>query len=141
MKMKITVRLSKKGSTIPQLLKSDADTPTIHNWGGIEGSQFFWGTSHDGEPSWLEFVKGGTTEELNDLKNKGAWGLLFIPIDSRYMIFSFGYSNYKLSVKKIELDFGLKVVLNTVDPTKIKSIDSKTHDEVIIKRRTQLRFV
>lgn len=137
MKMKVTVKLSKIGSTIPQLLKT-ASLPSIDNWGNINGSKFFWGTSHNGSPTWLEFIKAGTGTELGDLANRGAWGMLFIPIEKRYMIYSFGYSNHKLDIKKTELDFGLKVVLNTVNPTKIKSIDSKTHQEIVINRRTQL---
>lgn len=136
--MKLTVRLSKLGQTIPQLLKPNHGlTGPISNWANIKGSEMYYGTAYAGPPSWQPFIASGTSQALNNLSNIGALSILFIPISKRYMVFTFGHSISKLGVAGFERDFGLKVVLNTVDPTKIKSIDSKLVDTVILNKRMQ----
>lgn len=136
--MKLTVRLSKLGQTIPKLLKPNHGlTGPIPNWANIKGSEMYYGTAYAGPPNWQSFIASGTNQTLTNLSNIGALSILFIPINKRYMVFTFGHSISKLGVIGFERDFGLKVVLNTVDPTKIKSIDSKLVDTVILNKRMQ----
>ncbi|TKK66353.1 hypothetical protein FC093_17375 [Ilyomonas limi] len=137
--MKVAARLSKPNVAVKQLLRATSSlTGPIMDWGGIKGSELYHGTSYAGQPSWINFILTGTNSSLPALKNEGAAALLFIPINNRYIMFCFGYSNQHLSGFGIERDFGLRVVLNTVDPSKIKSIDSKIMGSVVMNRRTQL---
>ena len=130
--MKITARLSKPNISLKILLKTVHHlTGPIINWGEIEGSELYYGTVYSDEPSWIDFLVKGTNEKLEKLSNVGSAALLFIPINNRYMILSFGYANSKLSAYGLEKDFGLRVVLNCIDPEKVKSIDSKIIGNVI----------
>ncbi len=43
----------------------------------------------------------------------------------------------KLNIDAVEQDFGLRVVLNSVDPERLRSADVRTPDENTISRRTQ----
>jgi uncharacterized protein (TIGR04141 family) len=136
--MKLTVKLSKQNQTITSLLKSGHKlTGPISNWGGITGSEVYYGKAYSGPPSWVDFIASGTKTVLSKLNNSGAIALIFIPTGKRYMVFSFGHTISKLSAIGFERDFGLKVVLNTVDPKKIKSVDSKLVDTVVLSKRTQ----
>lgn len=137
--MKLTVKLSKPNKTILELLKQDHGLigPDL-NWNTIEGAELYYGTSYASEPTWVAFLSGGTNEPIADLNNRGALALLFIPVDNRYMLFSFGYGNHKVAAHGWEKDFGLKVVLNAIDPQKVKSVDAKTIDTVVMDRRIQL---
>jgi uncharacterized protein (TIGR04141 family) len=137
--MKLIVRLSKPGLSINQLLNANHRLfGPITNWANIAGAEVYYGNSYAKSPEWANFIATGTTQSINALSNSGAVALIFIPIKDRFMCFSFGHTTSKLSVIGFERDFGLKVVLNTVDPKKIKSIDSKTVDTVVTSRRIQL---
>jgi uncharacterized protein (TIGR04141 family) len=137
--MKISVKLSKKNSPISQLLKKTHKLKNhIDDWGNIHGCEVYYGISFAGEPSWKGLLSSGASGTISGLNNQGAAAIVFVPIDDRYMIFSFGYGVHQLSGLGIERDFGLRVVLNTVDPDSIRSIDSKTHDTVVKVQRIQL---
>jgi uncharacterized protein (TIGR04141 family) len=137
--MKITTRLSKPNVPIVRLLKSNHQlTGPVTNWAGITGSELYYGIVYAGTPEWLGFLTAGTNSVISNLSNQGAAALIFIPVNNRYMIFSFGYANSKLSSYGLERDFGIRVVLNSIDPTKVKSIDSKILGTVVMNRRTQL---
>ena len=81
------------------------------------------------EPSWLkDFFLG----ELSDFKlfTAGAKGLLLvsIPYKGKLRIFAvvFGHGRHLLNDGVTEERFGLKVVLNSVDPKNLRSIDKTT---------------
>src|SRR5690242_4925447 len=108
--MKLVVRLSKLNQTIPQLLKAGHGLfGPINNWGNIRGATFYYGTAYAGQPDWVNFVQSGTPTAIQNLNNRGAVGLLFIPIQRRYVIYTFGHTITKLSPLGFERDFGLKV--------------------------------
>lgn len=137
--MKLTVKLSKPLKPIIELIKQGHNlTGPIRNWNNIEGAALYYGTSHAGPPTWIGFLEMGTDADFTRLRNEGALALLFIPIEDRHMLISFGYGHPKLSATGWEKDFGLKVVLNTIDPRKVKSLDAKTVDTVVMLRKVQL---
>jgi uncharacterized protein (TIGR04141 family) len=55
----------------------------------------------------------------------------------RIFAFTYGYGRTLLDQSKFERDFGLKVVLNTVDPKSLRSIDCHTIEDVTIQTRSQ----
>lgn len=137
--MKLTTRLGKKGLTIKQLLKTNHSFKgPISPWNGIPGSELYYGQSYDGTPSWLDFLQTGSEQPLEDLKNQGAAALLFLPIDGRMMIYIFGYGLGSLVEGKTEWDYGIKVVLNSINANGIRSLDSKTIDRRAKNKRIQL---
>lgn len=52
---------------------------------------------------------------------KGA--LVFLPIDNRWIVLTFGMTYHQLKDNCYEYDFGLRTTLNALDPKKIKSTD------------------
>ena len=77
---------------------------------------------------------------MSDEKENGLiadFGFLIASGNSPKMFDLVKKSFNQVSSTGFERDFGLKVVLNTVDPKKIKSVDSKLVDTVTLNKRMQ----
>ena len=136
--MKLTIRLSKVDRPIGDLLRPDHGLTGPVDWGGIAGAVLYYGTAYAHPPGWVPFINSGLNGLIPNLNSEGAVAVLFIPVANRWVVYSFGYTAAKLNIAPFERDFGLKVVLNKIDPGKIKSIDSKTVDVIVTNKRTQL---
>ncbi len=66
---------------------------------------------------------------------KGA--IVFLPVEDRTFAITFGHVFHNLKSESYEYDFGLRVPLNSVDPDKLKSLDS-LRPENARRQRTQL---
>jgi uncharacterized protein (TIGR04141 family) len=86
-------------------------------------------------PWWLGFlgrhVKGG----LSNLFAASSGAALFVEANGRVFVVTFGQGRHLLNPEAFESDFGLKVVLNTVAPDQLKSVDAKTIDETTMHTR------
>lgn len=83
-----------------------------------EGSTLFVLDNVPREPWWKSYF--GVTKNLKQA-TKGA--LIFLPVGDRCFALSFGHVFHNLKDTAYEYDFGLRVTLNSVDPTKLKSTD------------------
>ena len=66
---------------------------------------------------------------------KGA--VVFLPVEGRTFAITFGHVYHNLRPESYEYDFGLRVTLNSVDPNKLKSLDSLAPENTR-RQRTQL---
>jgi uncharacterized protein (TIGR04141 family) len=87
-------------------------------------------------PGWLDFVGSGVAGELDGLVNAGTAALLLVQTAGRLFAFTFGHGRFLLRTDCWVRDFGLKVVLNTVDPDRLRSIELRVVEEMVISRRT-----
>ncbi len=130
---RISIRLLRDGK---QPADSVRDGVELATWAKIENAKVSFGTSGGGTPKWAKFLEL-TAEEQAKLNNSTAHGLLFVQASTRWFAVSFGMGHAKLDPDAFEEDFGLRVVLNTVDPEKLRSADIRTPDENTTSRRTQ----
>ncbi len=95
-------------------------------------------------PSWWEFIQHHfalpSIETGDNCYQPGA--LLFLNIStgngtSRFCAFTFGYGRFLLRQDSYEKDFGLRVVLNLVNPNQIRSLTAKTYDDLVIAKKIQ----
>lgn len=70
------------------------------------------------QPWWKNYW--GINKDLSQMQ-KGA--LLFLPINDRWMVMTFGMAYHKLKDNAYEYDFGIRTTLNALNPEKIKSTD------------------
>ncbi|HUT60594.1 MAG TPA: DUF6119 family protein, partial [Phycisphaerae bacterium] len=132
---------------IKQIYRSDED---ILKFGEIEASfplakaLSFSGAlhvrrQHDAEPKWVEFVRPHVHVQgaLKGLYNAGTAAVLLINAANRKFAVTVGYGRNLLIPESWERDFGLKVVLNTVDPASLRSIDCRNFDELTLQTRKQ----
>jgi uncharacterized protein (TIGR04141 family) len=88
-------------------------------------------------PKWLSFLQEGSDEKLEDVHNTSTRALLFINCEERLFAIAFGYGHYMLREDCYERGFGLKVTLNTVDPLKLRSLDTSNIEELTVQTRKQ----
>ncbi|HYG09221.1 MAG TPA: DUF6119 family protein [Pyrinomonadaceae bacterium] len=84
-----------------------------------EGSLLFVLDTPPRDPWWKGFF--GIPKALPQM-GKGA--LVFIPAAERWFALSFGHVSHHLDAESYEYDFGLKVTLNSVERSALKSTDS-----------------
>jgi uncharacterized protein (TIGR04141 family) len=129
----ISIRLLRVGKQPADSVRDGVD---LSAWAKLEGAQISLDTIGGGAPKWARFLDL-TAEERAKLTNSTAYGLVFVQASARWFAVSFGLGHVKLDPDAFEQDFGLRVVLNTVDPDKLRSADIRTPDENTTSRRTQ----
>lgn len=103
---------------------------------GMQGS-FFYSARPSSRPPWLTFVQPLLSGPQLSLTTSSASGLLVLKVDGRFFAFTFGYGRSFLDLSKVEHQFGLKVALNRIDPRHIRSLDTKTFEDMVVTKNTQ----
>jgi uncharacterized protein (TIGR04141 family) len=106
--------------------------PALHK----DRDSLFVKPSHPSPPRWLDFVKPHLeAEELPTILGSSSSGVLLVESSGRVLAVSFGYGRHLVRTEAVVQDFGLKVVVNSIDPQLIKSVDARTFDELTIHTR------
>ncbi|MCX7523429.1 TIGR04141 family sporadically distributed protein [Microbacterium sp. STN6] len=87
-------------------------------------------------PEWAKYVSPVLESNL-DVRTASASGLLILNAADRYFALSFGFGRSFLDPSKIERRFGLKVALNRIDTQQIRSLDTKTFEDMVVSKTTQ----
>ena len=130
---KLSIRLLKDGKAPADSLRDGVD---LEEWAQIDGALIALDTMGGGSPKWSNFL-ALTDAQKKRVTNLTAYGLVFLQASGRWFAISFGMGHVKLDPAAFEQDFGLKVVLNSVDPKQLKSADVRTPDENTLQRRSQ----
>lgn len=88
-------------------------------------------------PSWVKLFKPVVGIALDGLYNSGTAAVLFVTSAGRLFALTFGYGRALLKTDCHEENFGLRVVLNAVDPDKLRSVDAQSLSAVPVNRRSQ----
>lgn len=104
--------------------------------GNIQGKLFFKQADNK-KPDWISLFEPVVGNELNNLFSTGASVLFITQVETRFFAFIFGYGKFLLSPDSYEENFGLKVVLNAIDPEQVRSIDIQSLDAVPLNSRSQ----
>lgn len=81
-------------------------------------------------PKWAGLCEG-YIEDVSVLgRVTSAPAVLFVPSSGRLFALSFGQGRYLLNPGSSDERFGLRVVLNTIDPNSLRSIDKWTFDAI-----------
>ncbi|PPH21348.1 hypothetical protein C5C31_10030 [Rathayibacter rathayi] len=87
-------------------------------------------------PEWVKYVSPAL-EEGPEVRTASASGLLILQAAKRFFALSFGFGRSLLDPSKIERRFGLKVALNRIDAQQIRSLDTKTFEDMVVSKTTQ----
>lgn len=104
---------------------------------GLDG-RFYYVSPHSSAPLWVSFVQPVLADQLASIRTSSASGLLLVRASSRLFALTFGYGRSLLDLAKIEYQFGLRVALNRIDPTQIRSLDTKTFEDMVVTTNTQV---
>lgn len=130
---KLSIRLLRDGLEPKDGARDGVD---LEAWDKLEGALIMLDTMGGAAPKWSKFLEL-SDEQKKKVYNNTAFGLVFIPVAGRWFAVSFGMGHVKLDPTKFEQDFGLRIVLNSVDPNQLKSADVRTPDENTLSRRSQ----
>jgi len=86
-------------------------------------------------PKWVGYLTGQLDEDLGPLFAASASAVLLFEAADRVLALTFGQGRHLLDPECYEQDFGLRVVLNTVAPDQLRSIDAKTTEELTLHTR------
>lgn len=133
----ISVYLLKEHSTVETALKKSpyvVKTATPNSALPAADMQVYVRKGDPRPPWWQEYL--GITELLAQQTSAAA---AFIPVKQRMMVLTFGAGQHFLQEDSYAHDFGTRVVLNAVDPKKLKSADTLDPGSSQ-RRRTQIPF-
>lgn len=84
----------------------------------------------ESEPEWIDFVRKGLADPspLAKLKNRSVSAILLIEHSGRQFVLAFGHGRFMIEPRLIEDRFGIRVVLNSISPDEVASIDRQTFD-------------
>jgi uncharacterized protein (TIGR04141 family) len=103
--------------------------------------RFYLGSRSPHPPAWAPFVRAGVASDLTGLLNASTSGVLMLRAGGRLFALTFGFGRWLLRADSFERDFGLKVVLNKVNPDRLRSVELRVIEDVVISRRTDLSRV
>lgn len=86
-------------------------------------------------PRWQSFLAQHVSGSLEGLATASSAAVLMLESAGRLFAVTFGQGRHLLDTEAFEQDFGLKVVLNTVAPDQLKSVDARTIDETPVHTR------
>ncbi len=90
------------------------------------------------KPKWLDFISEYVQVNEDEIFNATNSFLLLIKKENRIFAINKGFGFGALNRKKLERGFGLRVVLNEIDPQKIKSVDVRKIDTTTKQKRVFL---
>lgn len=136
--MKLSIYLAKEGITEIEDVILDItslDVFEIDSNYSIDG-KIFVGLNDSNAPNWLGMLEGLTGEEIA-LENKSTRAVCLIKRSDRIFILVFGFGRYLINPELLVQDFGVKVVLNSVSHSTLRSIDLTKIDDIVVHTRTQ----
>lgn len=89
-------------------------------------------------PQWVGYLDSHVVGSLDGLFAASASAVLLFETEGRVFAATFGQGRHLLEPESFVKDFGLKVVLNTVAPDQLKSVDARTIDETAVHTRRDL---
>ena len=96
-------------------------------------------TSKPNAPPWKEFLDQGAVNPISGLSVAGASAALLFRASGRIFAATWGTAGrHMLNPDAIDNGFGLRVVLNSVDPDKLRTIDTANLETIGRSRVTQL---
>jgi uncharacterized protein (TIGR04141 family) len=134
---KLTISLLKEGLTRDQALR-DPTKVNSHRISSLskDHESLFTASSAPHPPSWANYLDPHVNGDLKGtLATASASAVLLLEASDRIFAFTWGQGRHLLESDAFEQDFGLRVVLNTVAPDQLKSVDAKTIDETTVHTR------
>ena len=138
--MSLSLRLLRQEWTVERALREDHELQEQRS----EAGRLFVGQSLALPPRWLDFVGEFASTALPRLVNQHCGAVLFLEVTpagknarKRIMALAFGVGHHSLDPDAFERGFGLRVVLNAVARSNLRSVDIATLDATTFQKRIQ----
>ena len=138
--MTLSVRLLRQHRAVENALRDDHELDEVE----AEVGRLFVGQAPSTPPTWAPFIGQFARVAVPRLRNQSCGAVLFLEIESdgpkptkRIMALTFGTGHHALDLDAFERRFGLRVVLNSVARSSLRSLDIATLDATTFLRRVQ----
>ncbi len=133
---KLTISLLKDGISREGVFR-DTASPTGYRVAALDSGAdlLFIDATPPHPPRWIGYLAPHTSGSLEGLFAASASAVLLVEASNRLFAITFGQGRHLLDQDNVEQDFGLRVVLNTVAPDQLKSVDAKTIAETTVHTR------
>lgn len=88
-------------------------------------------------PKWCDFLNPILTTNLTGIHNTSVSAVLFVKGNGRTFAVTFGYGRNLLKPDCFELGFGLRTALNRIDPSRVRSMDIRNYEDLVLSTRKQ----
>lgn len=137
-KHSLSILLLKPTLASPADALKDTVAPESLDLGSAGGNGvLYWKSSYTGPPRWIGLFRVAVGDALDSVTSSSPSAVLFMRAAGRQFALTFGYGRSLLKPDAFEENFGLRVVLNCVDPAKLRSVDVNTLESVPLVRRNQ----
>lgn len=103
---------------------------------GVEG-RFYYEPRAPRPAAWVGFIQPALADDLEGVMSASSAGLLVLRASGRLFAVTFGFGKSMLDLSWVVRRFGLKVALNRIDQSHLKSMDTKSFDDLVVTKRTQ----
>lgn len=141
-KYHLSLYLMKRGTSIEQTIR-DLSGVSKHSLLNAEApGTLFVKTSHSQVPWWVDFLNPLAADDIRAPSSRTTSAVLSLSLDtddeeSRTVCYTFGHGRHLLDQYKIDRSFGLRVALNTVDPEKLRGLDTRRQEDLVVNVRSQ----
>ncbi|MGV0982272.1 MAG: TIGR04141 family sporadically distributed protein [Polynucleobacter sp.] len=98
---------------------------------------FYYKKNFPKKPTWVSIFEKNASVNVANLSNTSTGAALIYKFKDRLYALVFGHGRHLLTQDSWEENFGLKIVLNSVDPEKIRSLDVQSLDAVPVQMKSQ----
>lgn len=138
----LRIRLLRSGRSIESAFHEKfkpGEARAMHrrDWPEPAGASLFIGQIYSNPPDWRAFLLESASDVPEDIFTGGAGAAIFLPVDDRIMAVCFGHVHLALNDDAFERQFGLKVTLNSVPRSGLRTLDLATPDAVTFQKRVQ----
>ena len=134
---KLSILLAKEEFTDPRQMVVNPDKLEWISYGKDTIAQELAFRFSANPPNWLSFVNEDLAAEISDKYNFSNSALVFIRYDDRFFILTFGHGRSMVEQGCFVRDFGLRTVINAVDPDRLRSVDSAETESTTRQTRSQ----
>jgi uncharacterized protein (TIGR04141 family) len=101
--------------------------------------EFWYLPPKERKPTWKNFVEPVLQTSLSRLISSTVSAVFFVKAEERKRIFAFtfGYGCNLLKSDCYELEFSLRVALNRINPERLRSLDLRTYEDIMVSTRKQ----
>jgi uncharacterized protein (TIGR04141 family) len=99
--------------------------------------EFWYAKPATKTPGWLSFVTPVLAKAPPALKGATLSAVLFVKAKGRLFAVTFGYGRNLLKPDSFELGFGLRSALNRLDHRRIRSLDLKNYEDLVLATKKQ----
>lgn len=141
-KRHLSLYLMKNGTSIDEAIR-DPSRVSRHDLVNIDSDgALFVKTSHGQVPWWVEFLDPLSSDNLRAPESRTTSAVLSLSLttasgDFRTLCYTFGHGRHLLDQDRIDRSFGLRVALNTIDPAKLRGLDTRRQEDLVVNSRSQ----